>query len=489
MERQPLPSATTPEAAKAPPTKERGGFFEKWRKKVEQAPLSTPEATPDVKKKSPKGLREAAPTPEAVQPEQRSFGKHILRLLRGPKVATPEATAAQPAALPEATPLVPTPEQTPQYQNASRVRRFARAVLANVLGTANNEPVIAAAQSPEAKPLATAPLLTAANTLQQAVTTLGSQMNQARHLGVAPNPNRPAAAVGSVVTGPNTIATAPNVSGSYAQPNMLPPTPQAPLTERLDYRLRQLEASAESNTATVLAANSLGVLAVLLVGVEYIGRKRAARKIRQELRQESAQQEKKLEKQQEAFALLRQEPVATMNRNQRQEYYERLGTFTKQQAEQTREATRELREVTVAYKEAVVPEQTPPAPVRAAHRETVPDRVEWRPRQPERAPVVTPEVTPKPVVRIERADRIERSPSRVSNAGTGFFGGGASSSGTATSGSQPQHAQLDPNSKEARQLEALRKLQQAKLQSNSWLYGAALILAMVGLVIVTIILG
>ena len=494
METQPnLPNPA--DAPKTSPSKESGGFFARWRKKVDQQPSADPEQTPPPRKKK-KSAEGTPATPEASTPNtKRSFGKNVLNFLFGDPNAPDNKNVPNVATSPNVEPDIDTPEETPDYQRASRMRRFARAVIANVLGVASAEPNIAA--NTHTQPVNVDPLTSAANNLQTAANTLNSTINFAQQ---APNsvslaPASPNAAPQTAPnTAPNTVAAMYSGSPDGGYDSLSPDIMPAPvaIADRLDDRLRRLEASAETNRTAAIAATGLGVLAVLLVGVEYLGRKRADRGIKRETKQQFAVQEKKIEKQQAEFNQLRQEHVADMNRNQRRDYYERLSTFTNEQAAQTREVAQDLNQVTEQYVERVTA-----APVAAPERRE-PDQQErrtWQPRQPESVrSSKEQEPNPTPLVRVENAEQTERGPSASNNmgsAGTGFFGGGgASTSRGGQSGQQtPTVAQLDPNSREARQLEALRKAQQKKLQSNAWLYSAALILALVGMVVISIFVG
>lgn len=460
MERDPQPPKTTPEATPTPNTK-RASFFEKWNKRVKKQGA---EAT----KPAPETLKDPQ-TPEVatLPPERKSFGKNIMKLLFGNRSpeqqvvpVTPEAQAPQPL----------TPEQTPQYDRATRMRRLARVILANVLGQVEQEPA-RAQKLGEAQPLNTEPLAEAAQNLQSAVNTLGDTIDHAQ-------------------TGPNYATAALNFGGNYdprAQPERSAPPIEQDVNERIDRRLRRLEAAAEDHRAASVAAVGLGVLAVILTGTEYFGRRRADKKIRRETTEQFAQQEKAINQQRAEFDQLRQEQTTGMDRNQRHDYYERLSTFTNSQAEQTRQVDHELQEVVIAH----TPEST------QIQQGEVYERREWRPRQPERAAAPqsreqASDREPQPMLRVENNERTERQPGQqTGSAGTGFFGGGGGgiASGTGLSDLTTARGISDPNSPEARKLEALRKAEQRRLQQNAWFYGATLIATLGVLLIVTIVLG
>jgi hypothetical protein len=459
MERDPrTPSA--PEATTPPLDQKRAHFFDRWKKTKRRRP-ATKQPAPEV----------AAPqnTPESVAPqlERKSFGKNILRLLRGSQQSpeaqqpqTPEAQAGQPQA----------PELTPQYDRATRMRRLARVIIANVIGQANQEPVIAQ-KNGEPKPLNMQPLAKAAQNLQSAANNLSGTISQ-----VQASPDRAASFAGG---------------GNF---NPVQPERSAPLVEqaagdRIDRRLRRLEAAAEENRAASVAAVGLGVLAVLLVGTEYFGRKRADRKIVRETSEQFTSQQKEINQQRREFDRFREEKVAIMNRNERRDYYERLSSFTAQQTERTTTADRELQEVVIA--------RTPEAVATTPLSGEIFERRQYRPRQQERA-AATREVAQesaveqKPLVRVEKVEHTEHQPGQqTGSAGTGFFGGGGGgiAQNTGPSDLNPPRAMLDPNSPEVRKLEALRRAEQIRLQRNAWFYGAALIATLVGAVIAAIFIG
>lgn len=467
MEHTPTPPIS-PEATPPTPNAKRAAFFERWNKRVKRN-------APEAQQPSPEANTQRAPEAAPVAPERKSFGKNIVGLIFGER-PRPEA-AVQPAPQsPEASQVVPpTPEQTPQYDRATRMRRLARVILANVLGQVNQEPVLAR-QHGEAQPLNTQPLAEAAQNLQAAANMLGTTIDQA----------------GTAQTAP----AAPNTSGNYdPQPQQERPVPtiEHVAAERIDRRLRRLEAVAEENRAASVAVAGLGVLAVLLTGAEYFGRKREGRKIRRETREQFAAQENVITQQRAEFDELKREQVSGMDRIQRRNYYERLSSFTSQQAERTREADRELQEVVIAR----TPEVVGAAPVQEGD---VYERRQRQARQPERA-TATPlsreqerelDREPQPLVRVESVERTEHQPGQqTGSAGTGFFGGGGGgiASGTGPSDLNPPRKVVDPNSPEARKLEELRKAEQARLQQNAWFYGAALIVTLGALLIITIVLG
>ena len=465
MEREPSPArpAQSPASPEAPQQPERSGFFEKLRKKAKRPPEA------EQRKLE---AQETTPTPEAPRPERRKFGRNILGLLFGEKrepAQEQQSTAPEQPVRSEAEPLAPTPESTPQYERATRMRRLARVIIARVLGEAAEEPT-RAREHHEQPPIDTEPLVEAAHELRDATDDLTDTIREAREASVEPA----------------TTYEAPRSDSDY---DSIEPRPQAPQieqtpSERIDDRLRQLEQSAEASKTATLAAVGLGVIAVLVTGTEYFSRKRHEREIRRDMKKQFKQQERAVKQQQGDFNRLRESFTADMNRNQRKDYYERLSDFTYQQAQRTREANRELQEVVT---------QTAPTTSQVAapaERTIQPERPAWQPRQAES--VQQPAQTERqPLLRVETADVVERVPGQqTGNAGTGFFGGGGGgiASGTGPSDLNPPKI-IDPNSREARQLEALRKAEQARLQQNAWLYSAALVLAMIALVIVTVVLG
>jgi len=461
MERDPQKPAMTSDAP-APTTERRAALFNWWNKRTKQE-ASQPQSESTQK------------TPEAqpVRSERTSFGKNIVGLLFGDH-AQPEHQQVTPATTPEAQPApLQTPEQTPQYDRATRMRRLARVIIANVLGQVNLEPTFAQ-QHGEAKPADTRPLADAAQNLQTAANTLGSTINRARST-------------------PNFTAASPHTSGNFdpqPQPERIAPTVEQDAADRIDRRLRRLEATAEEHHVVSVVALGLGVLAVLLTGTEYFGRKRADRKIRHETSEQFAEQDTAINQQRAEFDELKRERVRDMNRNQRRTYYERLGTFTAQQADRTREANRDLQEVVIAG--------TPEAANPPVQEGDVYERRVWQSGQPERSVAAPrtreqePDREPRPFVRVESAEHTEHQPGQqTGSAGTGFFGGGGGgiAVGTGQSDLNPPQRTVDPDSPEARKLEALRKAEQARMQQNAWFYGAALIIAISAFVIVALVIG
>ena len=454
MERAPTPPShgpVQPETSPAPPKKENGGFFERWRKKM-AGETAAQKSTPEQQSK-----------PETPPETRRGFGKNVLNFLFGKNTEVSQSA-------PE---TVVAPETLPHYERAGRLRRFARAVIGHALSEARHEPERARAHDgPEVAPLDTSPLIDAAEDLRGATDDLTTTMHDARELPLHP---------------PETVAAARDAGGfDYdgrgAEPLPAPTAELPPLSaaERIDYRLRRLEADSEATKTAALAAIGLGVIAVLVTGAEYLGRKSEVRKVARDVKKNDAETTKAFAAQRAEFAQLRRERAEDMNRTERQGYYERLSTFTHEQAERTRAASRDLQEVT---NEAVQHPQ-------AAAASPSPERTAQQPRQPERA--AQPEQSTRPLARVEVAERTEQSaaPGQVGNAGTGFFGGGGAGAGLRGIFTKPAtQVPLDPKSAEARRLEALRKAQAAQLRSNAWLYSAGLVLAIVALVLTTIFVG
>lgn len=474
---QPLPKRTPAEAPRPHIEQERGGFFEKWRKKMrpaEKEPKQNPETQSGERKD---------PSEKAPQSERRKFGKEILSLIFG---GTPEAQPVNTtqAEVPEAAPTVETAEQLPQFERATRMRRFARVVIARVLGEAANEPARAARRH-ETEPLDTAPLVEAAHELRDAADDLNEAVEEA-------SLEMPSVSVASERGGDSSYDSYADRPGPRSERPAV--VFEQTASERIDDRLRQLEENMEVSRRAAVAAAGLGVLAVILTGAEYFSRRHSERAIRQDakdVKQEFKKQEHALQQQRVVFDRLRETQAQDMNRNQRREYYEHLSAFTHQQVERTREATVELQHAVeqAAPVVATVPgiERRQEEPNRDRDRE----RRMRRLRHPEFAPVAEqPEIAP--LLRVENADTIERLPGQqTGNAGTGFFGGGGGgiASGTGPSDLTRPQQPLDPNSPEARKLEELRKLEQARLQQNAWFYGAALIVTMAAAVVAAIVIG
>lgn len=390
MERDPtLPSATsTTHETPLSADKRESGFFENWREKTN----NLTELEPQEKKTSEAAL------PQAQHRERRTLGKNILGLTFG-REAQKERSVLAAEVLPRFS------EETLQLERAARMRRFARVVIARVLGEAAQEPQ-RSRERQEAQPLSTEPLIEAAHELRDATDTLNETVHESKQESGEPT-----------------------------------------ASERIDDRLRQLEGSAEVSRRAAIAAVGLGVLAVILTGTEYFSRKHVDRGTKQSARKPI--KTPGLDTQRMQFDRLRDAATPDMDREQRQEYYERLSTFTHTQAERTREATRELEN-----------------------------------------PTEVPEVVP--LVRVENADTIERAVGQqTGSAGNGFFGGGGGgiAQDTGPSDLNPPRALLDPNSPEARKLEQLRNVEQARLQRNAWLYATALVATLVGAVVAAIVIG
>lgn len=459
MEREAnIPQPEQPPATRETPQQlERSGFFEKLRKKAKRSP--------EVAAPRNREQAEVAPQAEAPQPERRKFGKNILQLFLGEKRETP--TPIVPTEAFEVAPTPLNPEATPVYDRATRMRRFARVVIARVMGEAAQESGRARRQG-EQSPVDTEPLMEAANDLREATNDLTGTIHDARE-----------ASAETVMYSRSEGGYDHSGGSEYTEPRHAELTVEQTAAERIDDRLRRLEQDAEVSKTATLAAVGLGVIAVLVTGTEYFSSRKRDKEIRRDMKKQFKRQEKAVNEQRREFSRLRESDSGDLDRNQRQNYYDKLSTFTHKQAERTREVSRELQEVIAQGGSVAV------APERAGQQQA--ERTTWQPRQPERAAI--PEQAP--LMRVETADTVEHAPGQqTGNAGTGFFGGGGGgiASGTGPSDLNPPKT-IDPNSREARQLEALRKAEQARLQQNAWLYSAALVLAMIALVIVTVVLG
>jgi hypothetical protein len=397
------PKVPKTETLKPPSSTERTGLFERWAKKDKKPPSAEakqakPEASAEVK--------------EAQKPARKKIGEFIFGLF----AAKPPAAETQ-----SETPVPPTPEtaeQPPVVERATRARRFARLVINRVMNTAR-------AESAQPRPLDTEPLEEAAEDLHEADQELGETLDAAQTTGAEFG----AAAMAGFET------AAELVTGSVT-------------AARIVERVNRLEEHAEHNRATAIAAVGLGVIAVLVAGHEYFGKKRIEKKLRgteKTVREQGDQ----LAQQETQFAHLRQgqERVTAMNRTGRQEYYDRLSQFTHKQAEVTRGITREVQQA----------------------EQPISRRAEWQPiRTPETAP------TPEPLARVETADKIERGPSKSDHA-SGQFIGGSAAGGIPGAPVQGQE-ELDkaPLSPAALREQAARAARLARLRSNAWLYGLTL---------------
>jgi hypothetical protein len=286
MERDPtLPAATpAPHETPSPVEGKKRGFFEHWRDKTNNLTELEPQ-----KKKTPEVV-----APRAPHSERRALGKNILGLTFGRDVQKERERST-----PTTSEVLPRfSEETPQLERAARMRRFARVVIARVLGEAAQEPQRSRDQQ-ESQPLTTEPLIEAAHELRDATDDLNEMVHESRQ-----------------------ETTEPTAS------------------ERIDDRLRQLEESGEVSRRATIAAVGLGVLAVILTGTEYLSRKHTERDAKQSARKPLAMRD--LDVQRAQFDRLRDAATPDMERRQRQEYYEQLSTFTHSQAERTRAVTREL---------------------------------------------------------------------------------------------------------------------------------------------------
>lgn len=444
MERDPL--LPPPDAAPTPP--EGGGVFDRWRKKVRKSTKPTTNQAPASA--SP----EAQAVPDKPQTQRRKLGESIFKLITG-DMATPDRPDAQPGQPNMAPNIAPDAQTTPEnnqpvLERASRTRRFARMVIRHVLDTADAEQHHGKNwDKADAKPLDTQPLVDAADDLQDATANLDQTVQAARVRGTQATPD---------------FAASPAASSAFETGSFDTVVEAATLASaagRIQERISTLEHSAEQSRATAVVAVGLGVLAVLVAGHEYFGKKRVEKKLTTATQEIRTQQER-ITQQETAFAKLQQEQqqATTMPRSERDVYYTKLSEFTHKQADVTREVAREVQEVTQS---TYVPPraEAPTRPEVRAHSE-------WR-----RAPL--PEVAPRlePLARVETSDKVELGTSRHGQAAATPLANVA----TGTSPADPAAQQASgkaPLSPTAMREEALRKARTARLASSAWLYGLLL---------------
>lgn len=409
MEREILqpepPKVPTPEVPKTPPP-ERPGLFERWRKKEKSVEAPT---------------EAAAEIPEKPKRVRKKMGEFIFSMFS-------EKPPEQPLTKPEATPE--TVAQPEVIERATRARRFARLVLARVMSTARNERVM-----PE--PLSTEGLQDAAEDLQEADQDLGETLELTSSLQAG-------------------FDSLPETSAGFEA------AAEASPVARIVERVNKLERSAEQSRTQAIAAVGLGVIAVLVAGHEYFGRKRAEKK-GNALKKEVTQQRQTLAQQEAEFAKIRQtrQQVTGMDRPQRQAYYDQLSQFTHDQAEATRGITREVQQ-TADQTELRIP------------RIPKPEQPEVRSAE-QRPQIRTPEapVQPEPLARVEMADKIELGPSKSDRSGTQFIGGSAAGGIPGAPVAGEQDDAKAPLSPAALRQKALQDARVARLSSNAWMYGTA----------------
>lgn len=435
MEREFKPLVGSPETQAPPPAPERG-----VRKKEKS---KSPEATAD-KNVSP----EAKPhTPE--KPPKQKFGARVLNMLFGEPKSAPAETQVSQAEVDK--PAVETPEHTPRpleaepIERATRMRRFARRVIAHVLGEADAEPGRARTEK-SSTPLDTFPLIEAADDLRDASEDLDDTLREAQETLVYER-----------VSTSERAGASPDVGGEYSLVDFR-------ASERIVQRVEQLEAKVETSGGMSLAAVGLGVVAVLVAGHEYLARKRVE-KSHKKLDKAHQELEKQVQKQQQEFVVLQKEQSAQMDRQHRQDYYERLSEFTHQQAASTREVSQELQQ-NIEAALPIIPEPLP---------QKIETRAETAPRTVEGQPQV------EPLRRVETADTIERG-GQSGNAGTGFFGGGMSGVGGRIQQALGQVGKsvLPPGKDATTSADAQRK---ARLASNAWMYSVGFAIAVTALVL------
>jgi hypothetical protein len=260
-----------------------------------------------------------ADVPKApVAPEKAGFFRgNILRFITG-ELPAESIPAPEQTQTPDKIEEAPKTEEQLEYERAGRVRRFARTVLRAVMAEAT-------AESARPKPLDTEPLTEAAEDLREATTELNATMEEAR--------GKPTDADGF----------------EFAPPEAPRHIFEDVVAERIAARMQRLEAEPEkTRTVSVLAAG-LGIVAVLVAGHQYLARRRAD------------SPHDAITNQRTEFKRLRTEHTADMARNQRQDHYEKLREFTHHQAEVTRGAAHELKEVTDRPRLTWMREQAPAA--------------------------------------------------------------------------------------------------------------------------------
>lgn len=396
------PKAPKPEA---PPSEaSREGFFERWRRKDKKAQSSEVQTEPKT--------AEAHTPPKTAR---KKIGEFIFGLFNEKQSAPPTPEQSAPAA--EAS--VPSPEDQPVFERARRARRFARVVIERVMNTARQEQTNAPEwDGAKTEPLDTTPLREAADDLHDADVNLGEAMAA------------------------NTATSAEFAGGGYDTAAEV--ITGVSMAARIAERMTALEKHAEQSRATAIAAVGLGVIAVLVAGHEYLGKKKLERTFR--AAQKQIVQQQTIQQQEAAFATLQrpEQRVAAMPRPERQAYYDQLSQFTHRQAEVTRGIAQE---------------------VTALHAQDV-----------ERQSVRTPETAlrPEPLSRVETADKVERGPSKSQISGTRFIGGSAAGGIPGVLVQGQQDTGKAPLAPAALREEALRKARMARLRSNAWLYGVAL---------------
>lgn len=470
------PGETKKPRPEAPASDE--GLFGRWRKKSEKTERSKtahPEASAEAPKRPGKTRRQ-------------KMGEGILGFLRGEQRAPTGNRAERPTAeKPQAR-----AESEPVYEQASRMRRFARVVINHVMGVANEENQRASRSSERGQPLNTEPLVDAADDLRDAADDLGD----AAEASFAQEASEP---------------SSPDYGGQYEQP----PQPERPkassesspfepriadhVQQRIQNLERKLEAEKEKSTVIAAAATAgLGIMAVagvLLMGHEYLVHKKIRKEqrgLKRELRQQQIRHETD-------FARLQREQTADMGRRDRQAYYERLSTFTHKQAATTRAAAQEIRRVQPPQRVEAAPTrpqseqqfQTEPAATPNPREQRRPEQSPQQRSAPEwQLPRTERHEQAKPLVQVETADTIEHSPNQPQFSANSSAGGGAASGRDATQPrvtAQLKVPQSPPLSPAALREQAQRKARIARLASNAWLYSLALI-AVVGIVLAVIFL-
>ncbi len=414
-------------------------------------PVGSPEAPapPLAPEKAAQRKKEKAKQPEksAEKLPKQKLGARVLNILFGSGESKSDITEAPaaPVEAPTATSERTTePLETEPVERATRMRRFARRVIAHVLGEAQAEPGRARAEKPF-EPLNTEPLIEAADDLRVASDDLDDTLRTAEEVLVYKR------------AAPEYAANSPDFGGDRDITG-------ASASERIAQRVEQLESKVDASGTASLVAVGLGVVAVLVAGHEYFARKRVETS-HKKLDKAHQTLEKQVQKQQQEFVVLQKEQSAQMDRQHRQDYYERLSEFTHQQAASTREVSQELQQNI----EAALPLIPEPLP----QKSETPTETAWH--------AAESQPQPEPLRRVETTDTIERG-GQPGNAGTGFFGGGMSSFGGRIQQAigQAGKSVLPPGKDAATSADAQRK---ARLASNAWMYSVGFAIAVAALVL------
>lgn len=509
MEHSPFPPRREPFVPKKPRPAEGGGFSA-------PKPRQAPEKAPNNEQQNPKIDTPVSGERQAPPKKVKFFGRRLIEAANTTsghaEETLPNAAEQQPRnePKPEVEPKAKIKPEAPQAETeqsseqeqiiatAERLRKFARIIIERVAQEVRAEPE-RAQQAAEA-PIDTEPLAEAADELREATNDLTEaveevQQSASQHKaeavlgmespwsarGDSRHETHETAETPVAPTNSETQETAVSFDNGYDSPEPQAVT-EPTVAERIASRVSRLERGAEVETNTTALALMLGAIAVIATGFERGSRRRG----QAEIKKTSNQQAKRIEIQQKQIQILERDQqnqqalyddlrlsqANAANRNQRENYYGKLGEITHKQSELTHEATKDLQGLKT---ENLKKSENPEAALASVE-------AFWRTHSERDA---AEGVSAEHNLRIEQTFAASETSARRKSPEVIFE---STNSNVALSGAG-QHSQPAPQKQEAKaplspaalQEINARKARRDHLAANTWLYGLGLMLAILGL--------